>query len=329
MDLISHGLMGAMVAGLGLQQKFGAAGVVTTVIANAAPDLDVVACVRGPKCFYKYHREITHSLLGATILGILISTGIYFFTPMHNLVAILAMVFAGLATHLLMDSLTPWGLPLFYPFINKKYGFDLIWFIDPVIIASMVGGVSIGYQLPEYSFVAYLTALAVIAAYLFLRVTQKRRARRVAEEEMTPRYREAEVFVLPSAVSPFYWDVIYKARGYYLYVSVDSRRKEVLCVREFSSASYHRCVRDSQAASMVDVFMRRSRFPFYSVTKENGCYTVEWCDAHLLNLGGVHGVAVSINENGEILREKLCIKKPVRRRMRKTKVEDYLQEEAS
>jgi len=327
-DLISHGLMGSMLAGLGLQNKFGAAGVAATVIANIAPDLDVVSGLKGPKCFYKYHREITHSLLGATVLGLLISAGIYFFTPLHNWWAVLAMVFAGLFCHLLMDSLTPWGLPLFYPFSSKKYGFDLIWFIDPVIIASMIGGVSIGYQLPEYSFVAYLAALWVIGSYLVLRVAQKRRARRLAEEELTPRYRDAEVFILPSAISPFYWDVIFKVRGYYLYVSVDSRRREVLRTREFTSAAYHRCVRLSQESSLVDVFLRRSRFPFYSVTKEDGCYTVEWLDAHLLNLGGVHGVTVCLNENGEILKEKLCVKKPVRRRARR-KVEDYLQEEAS
>jgi hypothetical protein len=57
---------------------------------------------------------------------------------------------------------------------------------------------------------------------------------------------------------------------------------------------------------------------------------VEWLDAHLLNLGGVHGVRVHLDENGEILKEKLCVKKPVRRRTRKKVVaEDYLQEEAS
>lgn len=328
MDLVSHGLMGSVLAGLGLQKKFGVAGFMTMVIANIAPDLDVVAGLKGPKCFYKYHREVTHSLLGVTILGLLISAGIYFFTPLKIWWAILAMVFTGLFCHLLMDSLTPWGLPLFYPFNSKKYGFDLVWFVDPVIIASMVGGVSAGYQLPEYSFVAYFAALWGIGSYLLLRVNQKRRARRLAEEELTPRYRDAEVFILPSAISPFYWDVIFKARGYYLYVSVDSRRKEILRTREFTSAGYHRCVKASQESSLVDVFLRRSRFPFYSIVKEEGCYTVEWLDAHLLNLGGVHGVTVQLNENGEILKERLCIKKPVRRRVRR-KVEDYLQEEAS
>lgn len=316
-----------MMAGLGLKQKFGLASMTTMVISNIAPDLDVVTGIKGPKTFYKYHREVTHSLLGASILWILISLGVYLFTPLNNLPAVLAMVGAGLAGHLLIDSLTPWGLPLFYPFTRKKYGFDLIWFFDPVIIASMVGGVYLGYHYPVYEAAIYIGSLAVIGSYLLLRVIQKRKARGMAEGELTPKYRDAETCILPSAVSPFLWDVIFKARGCYLYVCVDTRRAEVLFSREFTSSSYHRCVKSSCRSDLVDVFLKRARFPFYHVVREDGCYTVEWSDAQLLNLGGVHGVTVNLDENGRITGQKLQIKKPVRRKKRK--IVDYLQEEAS
>ncbi len=327
MDLVSHGLLGTMMAGLGLQKKFGLAGTVTMVIANIAPDLDVVAGLKGPKTFYKYHREITHSLMGVSILWILISAGIYLCTPLDNLAIVAAMVGAGLIGHLLIDSLTPWGLPLFYPLTSKKYGFDLIWFFDPVMIFSMVAGAYLAYHYPVKAFLFYTGFFVFIPAYLILRVVQKRKARQMAESELTPRYKEAEVYVLPTAVSPFLWDVIYEARSQYLYVSVDTRKEKVLLVREFTSSPYHRCVKASYQADLVDVFQRRARFPFYQVIRENGYYTVEWSDVQLLNLGGVHGVAVSLDENGRVLSQKLQIKKPVRRKKRK--IEDFLQEEAS
>ena len=327
MDLISHGLMGTMMAGLGLKQKFGLVGTVTMVISNIAPDLDVITGIKGPKTFYKYHREVTHSLLGACILWVLISLGVYLFTPLNNMAAVFAMVGAGLAGHLLVDSMTPWGLPLFYPFTSKKYGFDLIWFFDPVIITSMVGGVYLGYTYPAFEKMIYVGSFAIIAAYLILRVVQKRKARVMAEAELTPKYRDAEVDILPSAVSPFLWDVIFKARGRYLYVSVDTRRADVLLTREFTSSCYHKCVKSSCQSDLVDIFLKRARFPFYNVIREEGCYTVEWYDAQLLNLGGVHGVTVSLDENGCVTGQKLQIKKPVRKRKRK--IEDYLQEEAS
>ena len=325
--MISHGLMGTMMAGMGLQEKFGLTGMVTMVIANIAPDLDIVAAVKGPKTFYKYHREVTHSLMGAGILWVLISLGVYLFTPLNNLLVVAAMVGAGLACHLLIDSLTPWGLPLFYPFSSKKYGFDLIWFFDPVMITSMVCGVFLAYHYPGNAALFYAGFSVVIAAYLLLRVVLKRKAFKMAEEELTPRYREAEVYILPSAVSPFLWDVIYKARSHYLYVSVDTRKKAILTAHEFTSSAYHKCVKSSCESELVDVFLKRSRFPFYQVSKEDGCYTVEWYDVQLLNLGGVHGVSVRLDEDGQITGAKLQIKKPVRRKKRK--IEDYLQEEAS
>lgn len=326
-DLVSHGLMGTIMAGLGLKKKFGFISLVIMVIANIAPDLDVVTGLKGPKTFYKYHREVTHSLLGAVILWLLITGGVYLFTPLHNFLVIATSVGAGLIGHLLLDSLTPWGLPLFYPFTSKKYGFDLIWFIDPVMIVSMVGGVLLAYQYPLYEQTFCYGSLVVIVAYLALRVIQKRKACRLAADELTPRFKDAEVYVLPSAISPFLWDVIYKARSHYLYISVDARREEILAVREFTSSAYHRCVKYSCQSDLVDVFLKRSRFPFYSVTKEEGCYTVEWCDAQLFNLGGVHGVIVSLDEDGRVTGQRLQVKKPVRRR--KKMLEECLQEEAS
>lgn len=327
MDLISHGLMGTMMAGLGLNQKFGLAGTVTMMIANIAPDLDIVAGLKGPKTFYKYHREITHSLLGAAVLWALISGGIYFFTPLDSFAAIFIMVGAGLAGHLVMDSFTPWGLPLFYPFSSKKYGFDLIWFFDPVMITSMVGSVYLAYHFPGHEKMFYVLGFALIASYLLLRVFQKRKARIMAAGEMGPRFKDADVYVLPSAISPFKWDVIYKARSQYLYVSVDTRKDEILAAREFVSASYHRCIKQSCDSELVDIFLKRARFPFYNFNRIDGGYRVEWCDAQLLNLGGVHGVTVYLSECGTVTGEKLQVKKPVRRRRRK--IEDFLQEEAS
>lgn len=328
MDLISHGLMGTMMAGLGLNKKFGLISTVTMVIANIAPDLDVVTFIKGPKTFYKYHREVTHSLLGSVVLWLLITTGVYFFTPFNNLPVIMAMVGLGLMGHLLLDSLTPWGLPLFYPFTSKKYGFDLIWFFDPALIATMVGGTYLAYLYPLYQQFIYLGSFAIIFSYLILRFTQKKKALSLAQDELTPRFKDAEVYILPSAVSPFLWDVIYTARSQYLYISVDARREEIIAVREFSSSAYHRCVKCSCESDLVEVFLKRSRFPFYNVVKGEGCYTVEWSDAQLLNLGGVHGVTITLDENGQILGEKLKVKKPVRRR-KKTKIEDFLQEEVS
>lgn len=317
MDLVTHGLMGTIMAAFGLKKKFGAISMVVLAIGNIAPDLDVVTFLRGPKAFYKYHREVTHSLMGAAILWVLISAGIYFFTPLHDLLAIIGMVGAGIAGHLLLDSLTPWGLPLFYPFKSKKYSFDLIWFFDPFIILTMLIGVNGTFALPEHETIIALLTVALIFLYLMLRVFCKRKALKLALKVVSPKYREAEIHILPSAISPFLWDVIFKARSQYFYTSVDVRRREILASKEVTSATFNRYVKSSCCSEFVKVFLKRSRFPFYQIKKDEGCYKVEWCDVQLMNLGGVHGVTVSMDDQGMIIGEKLQVKKPVRRRKKR------------
>ncbi len=316
MDLVSHGLLGAMIAGLGLGKKYKMLGYAATVVGSIAHDLDVVTFLRGPKAFYKYHREITHSLLGTAVLSVLISAGVYLFTPIKDWLAVFSMVTIGLASHLMMDSLTPWGLPLLYPFSTKRYSFDLIWFFDPVVVSCLVGGVYLAYQLPIPDSSVYATAFMVIGLYLFFRVRQKRKARALVLAELD-NAKEADISVLPSAISPFVWDVIAKKRNKYFHFCIDTRHKTILSSGEFHSGAFHRCVKSSQDSDYVEIFLKRSRFPFYNVTKnEESTYTVEWNDVHLANLGGVHGVTVQVDENGDIMGEKLQIKKPVRRKKR-------------
>lgn len=312
---MSHGLLGSIIAGLGFGKKYQLLGYVATIVGSIAHDFDLLTVLRGPKAFYKYHREITHSLIGTLVLAIMISLGVYLFTPVKELLMVFVMVGVGLLSHLALDILTPWGLPLFHPFTSKKFSLDLIWFYDPVLICSLVAGVYFGYQMPAYKTVISVGAVSVITAYLLFRMVQKHKARTIIFKELAGDRNSCSISVLPSAISPFLWDVIVKKRNRYLHFCVDTRRKMILSHNEFSSGSFHKCVRCSQDSDYVEIFLKRSRFPFYNVTRKDGqLYIVEWNDVHLANLGGVHGVEVQLDCNGTIVGERLQIKKPVRRK---------------
>lgn len=310
MDLISHGVMGFMLAGLGLKKKLGAASVAGLVLASTAPDFDGVVMLKGARAFYKYHREITHSLLGATAISLILAAGLSFLFPLSFLQG-LGVSAVGMAFHLLTDSLTPWGVPLFYPFSSKKYSFNLVWFIDPIVIGSLLGSLLVGYEFPALRFSLQLSALGLIVFYLLLRVYQKRKSRLLAARELPAYYRRGKMWVLPSAVSPFQWDVIVCRGSRYYYMKVDSLRERVVVSREYASASYHRCVACSQESELVEIFLKRARFPIYNVLKEENTYIIEWLDVHLLQIGGLHGVRVAVdNTTGAIIEEKFQVKKP-------------------
>lgn len=82
--------------------------VIAGAIANI-PDLDLVFG-------RKFHRQGTHSLLALFLFNLLL----FIIAPQYLLAGIV-----GYGSHLLLDSLTPSGVPLFYP-NKKRFRFPLV-----------------------------------------------------------------------------------------------------------------------------------------------------------------------------------------------------------
>lgn len=87
------------------------------------------------------HREITHTLAFALFSGALV-LALGFFTPFYAALASLCVIL-----HLLMDSLTPKGVPLWMPFSTKRVRFPIIggkirsdnWFANTGIQIAAIG----------------------------------------------------------------------------------------------------------------------------------------------------------------------------------------------
>ncbi|MGA2934418.1 MAG: metal-dependent hydrolase [Methanomicrobiales archaeon] len=89
---------------------------------------------RDPSLFLLFHGGFTHSIAGATILSViafgttlvLSSTGSLPGTvPAGFLIPAFACVLAGVYLHLFLDYLASPGLPLLYPFTEKRFGLAL------------------------------------------------------------------------------------------------------------------------------------------------------------------------------------------------------------
>ena len=74
MDPLTHFLTGACLGRSGFNRKTAYATLAMTLVAEA-PDIDVVAALRGPVAGLEHHRGITHTLLGAPFMALAV-TGI-------------------------------------------------------------------------------------------------------------------------------------------------------------------------------------------------------------------------------------------------------------
>jgi len=132
MDPFSHLLLGYLL-GFGVWGPSGLPYVIAAAIAGALPDLDVALYPLSRRFPLFRHRGVSHSLLGVTVIA---AVGCFVVPPVMAwglgpafgqgslLDYFLALEIGGLS-HVFLDSLDHWSVPVFAPFSPVEYHFDV------------------------------------------------------------------------------------------------------------------------------------------------------------------------------------------------------------
>src|SRR4051794_2309072 len=137
----------------GLNRKTALA-TLTLTLAAEAPDLDVLARVKGPAFSFAHHRGFTHSLLGVPLVAIVVVAFVYLvwrfrkrksndpnIPPRWGLLFVYACL-AGLS-HILLDFTNSYGVRPFWPFSEKWYSWDIVFIVEPVLLALLIAGLTL------------------------------------------------------------------------------------------------------------------------------------------------------------------------------------------
>jgi len=131
MDPFSHFLLGYLL-GFGIWGPNGLQYVVAAAVAGGLPDADVALFPLARRFPLLRHRGISHSILGVTILagvGTIVvpwALGLAFGTAFATgapWAYFLSLEVGGLS-HVLLDAMDHWSVPIFAPFLDREYGFD-------------------------------------------------------------------------------------------------------------------------------------------------------------------------------------------------------------
>jgi inner membrane protein len=251
LEPVTHFLTGACLARAGFNRK-SALATATMTLAAEAPDLDVLGSFKDPVFGFAHHRGFTHSFLGLFLTSALVVGFIYLIwrlrgrkiknpklPPRWGLLFLFAYI-AGL-THILLDYTNNYGVRPFWPFSEKWYSADLVFIVDPLMLAILVGGLVLPLfsslldsefgvrpkdKTPQGRLSASLALLAIVAMWCgrayehHLAVNQLKAQSYEGAEPL-----RASAF--PNWWSPFDWAGVVETQNFFATMDVNTLTEEV------------------------------------------------------------------------------------------------------
>eukprot|EP01035_Chromulina_nebulosa_P024918 gene24918-32473_t len=198
MDLVTQGLLGAVVGQVGFQRRLGKRAILWGGVVGLLPDADILAVKfsSNPMAMELIHRGITHSvffaLMMAVPLGFLlrkIDNHLYAGTetpPKAEQIKIWSILcFWSLITHPLLDLFTTFGTQLLAPFSNHRFALSAIPIIDPVYSVPLLVSILAGVFWSSKSFIVSSITLFLTSTYLLFGIMQRDLAMDVARSFCT------------------------------------------------------------------------------------------------------------------------------------------------
>lgn len=243
MEPITHFLTGACIGRAGLNRTTGYATLMITLAAEF-PDVDVLWSFDGPVRAMATHRGFTHSFIGAPVDSAIVLGFVYAFhrwrmnrgkspplAPRWGLLFLFGIL--AVLSHILLDFTNNYGVRPFLPFNWHWYSWDIVFILEPVMLAALLLGLvipaifglvsgEIGAR-PEtfrgrWSAVC---ALLLVCAMWWVRDYHHRKAITLLNSGDYQGEVVRKTAAMPFAVNPFSWAGIVETENYYAKVPID------------------------------------------------------------------------------------------------------------
>lgn len=304
MDNLTHTLTGLALSQAGLNRKTRFATLALVVGANL-PDVDLLTRLAGAATYLKYHRGIAHSLLGVVVLGALLAGIICHFgrkaapkksAPPLNGRWLLALCLLATCSNLLLDFTNAYGVRPFLPFSGRWYARDIMFILDPLLLALMAVGLGVsmllrlvseevGARKPGFRGGA-IYALCSLALLCGIRDFAHRRVLGMLDSHTYAQETPRRVCAFPTPLNPLEWiGVVETDTAFHvlpanaLHDDVDAERTRVLRKAE-SSPALDAAMKTRTAALFLDF----ARFPWAQVLETDDGFKVTLQDLRYASL---------------------------------------------
>ena len=316
MEPVTHFLTGACLGRSGFNRKTAYATLAMTLAAEA-PDIDIVWGLRGPVAGFQHHRGITHTLIGAPFMALLVTGLVWLVWRFRRKDPILAprwfliWLFALIAdlSHLLLDFTNNYGVRPFYPFDPHWFAWSIVFIFDPWIFLALLGALllpailgladrEIGAKKKPFRGRGWaIAALTFIVLWWGVRNAEHAHALALVNTGDFTREPLLRSAAEPTMVDPFYWHVIMETRDTYQLADVHTLSNQV--ATDNTEVIYKPAVTPAVAAAkqsyLGKVYLDWSTWPLVddrgllpipgsSVTPDPTWHTVEFQDLRFRSL---------------------------------------------
>jgi inner membrane protein len=297
MDNLTHTLTAVAISQTGLNRKTRFA-TLTLILAANAPDIDILSGLKDSITYLKYHRGISHSLLGIVALSIMLWGLMYWMgkkvqpkpgLPLNGHWLLLA-AFLGTGSHLLLDFTNAYGVRPFLPFIGRWYAWDIMPIIDPLLLALLIGGLAVSWLLRLVSeevgarkprlVPGAVFGLSAMVALWGIRDFAHRRALNILDSQTYSGEVPQRFSALPVAVNPFTWTGVVETETSFQVVGVDALDANDIPERmgTFEKPQPSPALAAAMQTRGGKIFLDFARFPWAQVEESEQGYLVSLRD---------------------------------------------------
>lgn len=307
MDTITHGLSGVLLAKTGFHQRYGRTAMALFVISAILPDIDNLLWFWGDFAYLKYHRGITHSLLGALILSLFLALIFYFLTSLKRYWLLVGASLIGLITHIFFDLITSYGTQVFYPFSSIRYSLDLIFIIDLAFTSIILLPLILGRFMKKGTQAVAMTGVLLLIIYIGIAAVNRSIALEKAREELAQRGNILRVDALPQPISFFRWSVIAETEDSYLYSPVNILDGSLPEFKVYSKGENNTYIDRTHNLEEVKLYKWFARFPVVTHKAIKELHIVEYFDLRFNSVPGRRPFLLKIvmDDNGRVIEKVL------------------------
>ena len=321
MEPVTHFLFGACLARTGFNRKTALA-TATMILAAEAPDIDVLGSFKDPVFGFAHHRGFTHSFLGLVLTSAAVVGLVYLIwrlrgrklknpklPPRWGLLFGFAY-FAGL-THIFLDFTNNYGIRPFWPISEKWYSWDIVFIVEPVMLALLLGGLvlpvfsalldsefGVRPKGPRGRLAASLALLGVIAMW-GVRDYEHRRALYQLEAQTYEGAAPVRVSAYPYWGTPFSWVGVVETQDFFVTTEVNTYAPELMPMEEpqiYNKPEETAVTLAAKKSYLGRVYLDWAKYPLVEAepaASPGQGYEVEFQDLRFTHPGGTHRSALT------------------------------------